>query len=123
MDTKPSSQRIDPFTGETFTPKRSNQRFANRKNQYYFNNRKAALNKKEKAKIDKPLDKNRMILKRILGNETEIIKSKDYLLGAGYNLNYFTHQGTVMGAKVDCLYEFVIMKVENQNYKICKSKS
>jgi len=44
-------------------------------------------------------------------------------LGAGYNLNYFTHQGTVMGAKVDCLYEFVIMKVENQNYKICKSKS
>jgi len=120
MDKKSTAPRTDPYTGETFTPKRNNQFFALPENQIAFNNRKAAIKRKEKANIDKPLDKNRRILKQLLGTEKAIMKSKEFLLGSGYNFRYFTHQVLVENEKADCIYEYVIKKKENQNYLIWK---
>ena len=41
--------KIDPYTGEEFEPMRSNQRFANRKNQIAYNNAKASKLRSVKA--------------------------------------------------------------------------
>lgn len=117
------NQRKDPVTGEIFIPKRINQRFAKRQNQIRYNNLKAARKRRAKASIDKPLDKNRTILSRLLGDKKEIIKSRDYLLGCGYNFSYFTHSVRLKdttNALAVCIYEFCLLTLDNNNYKIFK---
>lgn len=60
-------QARDLLTNELFYKSRSNQKFANRKNQIRYNNIKAYKKRKAKAPTDKILDKNRAILKKVLG--------------------------------------------------------
>ena len=45
------TQHNDPYTGEVFTPLRSNQKFANRRNQIAFNNAIARKNRRVKSPI------------------------------------------------------------------------
>lgn len=116
-------QAIDPFTGEKFTKKRHNQKFANRRNQTRFNNLKALKKRQLKKKIDQPLDRNRNILMEILGNNKEIIRSKDWLLALGYNFSLYTYSIKIGKEVVPCVYEFIIQKINDNKYKISKDKS
>lgn len=113
-------QREDPLTGEQFVPRRMNQRFASRSNQVKFNNLKAARKRKAKARHDRVLDKNRNILQRLLGDKKEVVLSKDYLLGAGFNFRMQTHSLT-SGQKVFvCIYDYAYTRLENNQYKIVR---
>ena len=111
-------QYTDPLTKEVFYPKRSDQKFASRKNQIRFNNLKARKKRALKKKFDRPLDKNRNILFGILGSNKEAIKSMDWLLALGYYFNIYTHSMLYEGKSIPCIYEFAIAQIERDKYKI-----
>ncbi len=110
----------DLLTGEEFEKKRANQKFATRQNQIVYNNLMAGKKRKEKSGVDKILDKNRSILKNILGTAKEVIKSKDFLLGAGFHFGVLSHFKTRQEQVYYCIYDYAYTKAENSNYKIIK---
>jgi len=115
-------QRQDPFTGEYFYPKRYNQKFASRKNQVGYNNQKALKKRHRKRKIDAPLDRNRNVLKNVLGKQKSVIKSRDWLMALGYDFGIYTHSIRVNGQVVACVYEFQLSKISDNMYKISKDE-
>ncbi|WP_103866723.1 hypothetical protein [Aquimarina sp. I32.4] len=113
---------IDPLTQETFTKKRSNQKFATRENQIEFNNLKARRKRQAKAHLDRILDKNRSIMGFLLGDQKEVTRSHDFLLGAGFNFGCNTH--TILdhqGIKWSCIYEYAYCRTEDEKFKIIKT--
>lgn len=114
-------KRKDPYSGEEFYPKRYNQKFATRENQIAFNNIIAREKRQQKNGTDRILDKNREVLKRILAKYSSIIKSKDYLLGAGFNFNYFSCIRDVDEQTVFAIYEFTIKLHKTNLYLIEKT--
>ena len=113
----------DPLTKESFVPLRSNQKFASRKNQIKFNNLKATKKRIAKKKYDRPLDKNRNILLSILSGQNEAIKSRDWLLALGYNFTIYTHSSRHDGKVIPCIYEFGLVQLEGNKYKIIRYAS
>ena len=88
MDSKQLKMKIDPLTGEEFTPKSRIQRFATAANQKKYNNLKASLKRSEINNNLRPLLENEKILQRIIDGDEFKIVSKDYLLGAGFDFRY-----------------------------------
>lgn len=113
-------KRKDPFTGEEFYPKRNNQKFANRKNQIAFNNKKARLLRETQFPVNTALKQNLNILKVILAGRNSIEVSKTYLLGAGFNFQFYNRTLKKDGVKYQCIYNYAICLLENGNYKIIK---
>lgn len=111
---------LDPLTMQEFTPHRSNQRFACRQNQIRYNNLKASNKRAIKAKIDKPLDRNRNVLIRLLGKDKEVIKSKDWFMALGYKFSIFTNaaKDATDGKAIQCIYEYAVKDLGNNNFKI-----
>lgn len=115
--------KTDPQTGEVFYPKRSNQVFASRKNQTAFNNAKAKSYRDKLVPINNELRKNWLILSKILEGRESAIISKDYLLGAGYNLSYYNNYSSFNNNPYYGIYEFGIRPLNNPNYEIVKFKN
>ncbi|MBC8297539.1 MAG: hypothetical protein H8E55_17320 [Pelagibacterales bacterium] len=111
--------RKDPYTGCYFTPKRDNQKFSCRSNQIAFNNEKARKIRREKKPLDDSLESNRKILENTLGDYEFVIKSYDFLLGAGYIFNVFNSNYNINGVVYQCVYQFALTKLNNNQYKIC----
>jgi len=110
----------DLLTQEVFYKKRNNQKFANSRNRIRYNNLKARGKRSAKAPVDRRLDTNRNILKRILGDNKETVVSKDFLLGAGFLFQYFSYQQQVNGLTFAGIYEFGITRTSDNKYKIIK---
>ncbi len=113
-------EQKDPLTGEVFYPKRTNQQFASRKNQIRYNNLKAYKKRKAKSGVERLLDKNRTILSEILGNETEVIRSKDFLLGAGFHFGCQTHSIRKNNEIWKCVYDYAFIS-DGNSIKITKN--
>jgi hypothetical protein len=113
-------QKTDPYSGEKFTPKRYNQRFSSRKNQIAFNNFLALKKRHEKAPFDRVLESNRKILSSILSKLTSRIVSREFLLGAGFNFNFFNGSYQVDGTNYQTIYNFAITRVDGGKFKIIK---
>lgn len=113
-------EAVDPLTGELFIPKRNNQIFAARQNQIRYNNLKAAKERQAKAKSRKILDTNRKVLQSILGPHSEIIKSLDYIDGAGLDFGYNTHTIIIQGVKWICIYDYAYTLISANTFKIIK---
>lgn len=108
-------EKIDPYDGTVFMPKRSNQLFASRENQIAYNNEKARKAKEPKKEIDKAIKKNRQICDELLkGKLNPIIFSKDYLLGKGFNFNFYTMSCWVDKKKSLGIYEFYCKEEDGQ---------
>jgi hypothetical protein len=73
-----------------------------------------------KGSVDRMLDQNRTILSRIIGNESEIIVSKDYLLGAGFHFAYYSFNPVIKGITYSGIYEYGIAKTSDDKFKIIK---
>jgi hypothetical protein len=110
----------DPLTQEEFNKRRSNQKFATANNRIKYNNQKARKKRLAKGSIDRMLDTNRTVLSRIIGNNTEIIVSRDYLLGAGFSFSYYSYSREVNGVTYAGIYEFGIAKILDNKFKIIK---
>ncbi|HLG34376.1 MAG TPA: hypothetical protein VI757_05800 [Bacteroidia bacterium] len=116
-----NTQAKDPLTGELFIPKRSNQIYSSRATQIRFNNEKQKRSRKENAVINRHITRNKKILKAILSDAKEIIKSKEFLSGAGFRFEYYTHYFSYGVGRAYCNYEYCIVLLENGNYKIFKN--
>ena len=79
-----------PLTKEEFIPKRYNQLYINRNAQVFVNNEKARQKRLVTNPTNKILGMNRSILLKILGKENQITKSRDFLLGSGFNFKFFS---------------------------------
>lgn len=112
--------RTDPLTGESFSPRRSNQIFASRANQIRFNNIKARVKRRAKSKVDRSLDKCRTILKDALGDRKSRTLSRDFLLGAGFDFTCITHTVKIEEDLYYFLYELGYTILENGKIKITK---
>ncbi|TGV04818.1 hypothetical protein [Flavivirga rizhaonensis] len=120
MNKEDTRTATDPFTGETFIKSRSNQVFASRENQVKHNNLKAYNKRKAKNEIDKILDKNRQVLMDVLGTNNEIVKSLDYLHGAGFHFGCSTHTINRDGSKWVCIYDYAYSMIDTNTFKIIK---
>jgi hypothetical protein len=113
------------LTQEEFIKRRNNQLFSTRENQILYNNIKARNKRLAKGATERILDCNRTILLRILGNAKEITKSKDFLLGCGYNFGYITYSKRIDNTSkqiANFCFEVGILKIDENTYKILKNE-
>lgn len=110
----------DPLTGEPFTPKRVNQRFASASNRKKFNNLHANALRKERHKICGPLNKTHLLLMKLMKGRNEAIYSKDYLKGYGVELNLFNHIVKIDDIQHHAIFEFVLLFLDNNIVKIIR---
>ena len=101
--------RIDPLTGESFIPKRSTQIFASSANRIKYHNNNASKLQKERAYVDKPLRKNHMILRKLLGDKKEFTENRAFFRGKELSFVNFTDYREYDGANYPCVYEFMII--------------
>lgn len=113
-------ERIDPHTGEKFTPKRANQIFASRKNQVAYNNAKTRKKRAKMELIDKHNRKNWRVLNSILGLRRRKVATVLTLKSKGFNFNFFNNIRRHDGKKFYCVYDFGIFVLENGLYEIVK---
>ncbi|MBC5773137.1 hypothetical protein H8S95_03600 [Pontibacter sp. KCTC 32443] len=112
--------RLDLLTGEEFTPGRRNQRFASRENQVRYNNLLAQQKRDAKRPLDRALDTNRTILKRLLGEAKSVTFSREYLMGAGYDFTAYTQIAQNEKASYWCVYEFALTPQQDSKLKISR---
>ena len=106
--------RIDPLTGESFIPKKITQIFASSANRIKFNNNNASKLRKDNAFIDKPLRNNHRILRELLADKKEFKEFRHYFRGQGFSFFHFTDYREYEGKSYPCVYEFMIIAIEDQ---------
>ncbi len=107
----------DPLTGEDFIPKRVNQRFASASNRKKFNNQQANQLRKKRAIIYVPLNKNHLLLMKLMKGINESVFSNDFLEGYGIQFNCFSHTKVIDEIRYNCIFEFIIM-IDGINNKV-----
>lgn len=113
--------RKDLLTGEQFTPKRINQKFASAENRIAFHNLKANELRQRIAYINKPLHKNNQILNTLMAEKKEIVFHKQYLLGMGFNFGVHNHVVKYDGQNHYAIYNYIIIPVGTDQLKIIKN--
>jgi hypothetical protein len=78
-----------PYSNEYFEQKRTNQRFASSKNRISYHNDRARAKRTIKGEIDYLINNNWNILLKLLLDKNKITRSKEFMLGAGFNFNYY----------------------------------
>lgn len=101
----------DPYTKQQFIKKRSNQVYANRENQVKHNNLKAKERRDSLADINKKLYSNLRILQARLGDNTSVIKTQEFLAGAGFNFGVITHVRNVDNINYYCIFNVGYRKI------------
>ena len=111
---KKNNYKIDPLTGKRFIPARSNQRFASAVNRIIFNNNLATALRNKLKPVNYPLHKNIKILEKLLYRKKELILTKEYLSGIGFNFDLTTKVVQVNGKKYNTIYQYAIIPIKNQ---------
>ena len=116
------AQVTDPFTNERFIPKRSNQIYASAKNRADCNNEKAGKIRKQKKTIQSKLNQNWKAFMLILDNKKSIIRSREFLNGAGVDLRYNTAMSKTPDGTFTffLVYDLIIYELQNNQFKIEK---
>lgn len=112
--------KTDLLTGESFVPKRNNQKFASSKNRIKYNNNKANALRKSKSFVNKPLDINFKILQELMEENKEEVFHKQFLLGKGFNFFVHTHYENYKGKNFIAIYNFIMIPIENDNIRILR---
>jgi len=81
--------KIDPLTKEHFEPKRNNQRFASSSNRINYHNKRARQKRMITRNIDYTLTNNWNVLLKQLAGKERVIRSREFMLGAGFNFKYY----------------------------------
>ena len=108
-------KKIDPYTKEEFIPKRRNQIFANRKNKSDYHNEQAAILRDKRAKIDKKINSNHIILLQLLEKVNSIEIDEKILEGKGFFFNVFNHTAKFDNRLASAIYEFLYFKEKDSN--------
>ena len=121
IDMKEDIRRTDPYTGENFFAKRINQTFATPANRIKFHNKSASELRKERAFLDKHVHKNHLICKQIYVEGSDNVFDNMWLLGKGLRSDATNHQVPYQGIIRNCIYEYMLIPIENKT-KIIKLK-
>ncbi len=114
-------QRVCLESGQEFYPKRSNQVFATAKARNDYYNKLAFQERKKKEAMSKSLDKNRKIITQILGTSTVATKTKEFLLGAGFDFSIMTHARILdNGSNLVGIYDVAYYKLPDGEYKLLR---
>ncbi len=104
------------YTGEDFTPRRTNQKFANAKNRMDYHNDRIKKLKKAMASIDAKQQKNYFILLKLMDGRKEASFHKQFLLGKGYSFEVLTHYVVLNGLNRQAIYDFLIYEKDDKVY-------
>lgn len=116
-------KKIDPFTGEEFVPKRSNQKFATEKNKNNYHNKKNRKLRIQCAPIDKKIKKNLLILEALLNGKKETGRvSKEFLRGKGFDFDGFNVRYLYKGEAHQGVYNYVVIKIDDSYFKIINNE-
>lgn len=111
----------DPLTGQEFIPKKISQRYACPGNRIKHNNLKASKLRQERAFLDKHFHKNDRILREIYVPGGTNVFNCFWMEGKGFRFDAINHQVMYQGTLRNCVYEFILIKIENtDNFKIIK---
>lgn len=113
-------QRICPYTKQTFIPKRSNQKFLNSESRIAYHNAMAKKERRNKLPIFKVLKNNYNILISNLNSKSEVVRSKEFLRGAGFNFNQMTSFHQIEGTNTAVIFDLGYQKTEKGNYRILR---
>lgn len=116
-------RRTDPHTGEYFQPFRTNQKFASRENQIAYNNAVAKKQRDYLKEIDHFVKNNWKVLQEILGEKKLVLKSKDYLIGCGYDFRFLNNLRQHNGYGYYATYNYGIRKIDDKKYEIVNFES
>ena len=98
----------DLLTGESFRPRRKNQKFKNPQNRIEYHNNKAYNENNYRAFISEPLKQNHKILMKLITEPNTLKRfSNDYLLGMGFNLSVLTHFEAYENKTLPALFNFI----------------
>ena len=96
-------------------------------NKYYLsfahqkkaNNIKQEKNRKQVQKWNKPMNATYKIYLKLLGQNKNVQKSKEFLRGKGANLQYFSHIENLEGNLTNFLYDIAIID-NSEHVKLLK---
>jgi hypothetical protein len=106
--------KTDPYSGEQFIPKRTNQIFANPENKSKFNNAKAKYYRDELNRINNALMKNFKVLNDLMKDQESITISYTELLKKGFDFTFFTHFTVEKESQYPTIYYFMMVKTKDQ---------
>ena len=109
---------IDPFTGEEFEPKRTNQKFASQENRIRFNNSKAKKLRDAMSFVNTPLQQNLRILKELLTGKKELLVHVEFLKGKDFHFGVCTHIQKVGENNLKMIYQYGLQKEGPETIKI-----
>lgn len=112
---------ICPQCGTNFTPNHGNRKHCNDQCKIDYSNANAKHRRQTRAKVDNILKNNFNILEKILGNQTEVTRSIEFMRGAGFDFNRYTHMIEYNGKQCRGVYEFIIALPDTQTIKIIKN--
>ena len=111
-----------PYSGELFKPKRSNQKFASKKNRIAYYNQQYKKKRWPLKRINQKLFFNYSILELALKDKTEVMISNDYLRGKGFDFKFITH--LINGNEnFYGLYDIMFKKFDNDHTQIIRNES
>jgi hypothetical protein len=115
-------KKTDPFSGEEFIPKKISQKYACAANRIKHNNKKASNIRQERAFLDKHTHKNDLILREIYKDGDINVFNSFWMEGKGFRFDATNHQIEFDGMLRNCVYEFILLEVEEtNNIKIIKN--
>ena len=117
------NQRIDPYTGEYFYPFRSNQKFANRENQIAYNNARAKIKRDYLNEIDSCVRRNWEILLELLGEESTVEHTEEFLNGYGYDFRFLNNLRREGEKAYFAIYNVGIRQIGANKYEITNFES
>ncbi len=104
--------QVDPLTGESFVPRRRNQKFASPKNRIRYHNNRSNLERETKAFIDRPFRKNHRILMELLKPNESRVFTREFLAGKGYDPYVLSHYEEHEGRACPAIYNFILTSIE-----------
>ncbi|GEM_PF-1132504 len=112
-----------PYSGEIFIPKRSNQKFASKRNRLSYYNKQYKEKREPLRRINQKLFYNYSILEIALDNASEVLVSNDYLRGRGFDFTYITHFTKYNDHRYFCLYDIAFRKIADNQTQIIKNEA
>jgi len=98
------------YSGEDFSPKRSNQKFASAQNRINYHNSKMCSIRKSRSFVDTKLHRNYRILTELMDGKASLSFHKQYMLGKGYSFDVLTHFEDEEGERYKAVYEFLVFE-------------
>jgi hypothetical protein len=109
---------IDPYTGNRFTPKRSNQKFESSANRIAYNNKKAK-DFRELTKSDiKPLIQNFKILLKLKEEKPDELFHYEFLKGLGFSFKHFSSLEKKGDYAIAKILNLALIQSEGKLFKI-----